>query len=140
MSLKETSGTRGYHPTNMPRRDPTSQAILNRHAGKDVVDDFSTHLPEMNPETAKHFAGASEAVKKVVDEVVPMMVKRMAELEVAQKQAETLSVKRDKEMNERFDAIMNVLAGGAKGKKPVKPAVKVDDDFQSDDDLPPSEK
>jgi hypothetical protein len=143
----EPAVTRSYHPTNMPRRDPIAQGVLNRHHGKEVKDKFATKLPEMNPETAKHFSAASEATKRLTDEIVPKLVSRLNDLENGFKRSEELSIKRDTEINNKFDALMAAVSGQSQAKKPSKKATKkigkdATDDFQGEeeDELPPPEK
>lgn len=143
MSAKEPTGTRSYHPTNMTRRDHVSQSILNRIKGVTVEDEQSATLPEMNPETAHHFSKASEAMKRITDEIVPSLVRKISELETSQKQAEELAIKRDGEMNAKFDAIMAAIGGAAKASNKKSSAKsKPVEDFQdeAEDDLPPAEK
>jgi len=142
MSAMEPAVTREYHKTNMPRRDPISQAILNRKNGKHGDDEFASKLPEMNPETAKHFSSASEALKQITNDLVPKLVGRLNELEKSQKHAEELAIKRDKEINEKFDALMSAIAGATKAPKKGKPQkVRDEEDFQEETDgLPPAEQ
>jgi hypothetical protein len=127
----------------MTRRDPISQAVLDRHHGRKVEDEFSVNLPEMNPETAKHLSDASEAVKGLVNDVIPKLVGRLNQLEEGQKKSEELAIKRDVEINNKFDALLNAIQGAAsKPAKKGKSKSKEDpvDDFQNEeDDLPPAE-
>ena len=147
MSAREPAETRRYHETNMPRRDPISQAVINRHHGKEVDDEFSSKLPEMNPETAKHFAKSSEETQMLTNEIIPKLVNRLSELEKSQKQSEDLAIKRDKEINSKFDqvlAALGSLTGAKPARKSKKPAETSEtEDFQGegeDDGLPPAEK
>lgn len=149
MSAKEPSGTRRYHETNMPRRDPISQGILNRIHGKAVDDKFASKLSDMNPETAKHFAKTAESNKQLMDEVIPKLVNRLSELEKNQQTADQRALAREKEIDNKFDQLLAAISnmGSPKpGKKRNKPADMPADapaeDFQSeaDDDLPPAEQ
>lgn len=145
MSAKEPSGTRRYHETNMPRRDPISQGILNRIHGKEVEDEFASKLSDMNPETAKQFAKTAESNKQLMDEVIPRLVNRLSDLEKNQQAADQRALAREKEIDGKFDQLLAAIAnmGAPKpAKKRNKPADMPAEDFQSeaDDDLPPAEQ
>ncbi len=150
MSAKEPSGTRRYHETNMPRRDPISQSILNRIHGKEVDDEFASKLPEMNPETAKQFAQTAESNKQLMDEVIPRLVNRLSELEKNQQASDQRMLAREKEIDGKFDQLLAAIAGMS-GQKPARKRSKgatesttdiPAEDFQSeaDDELPPAEQ
>lgn len=146
MSAMEPAVSRSYHPTNMTRRDPISQAVLDRQHGRKVEDQFSQNLPEMNPETAKHLSDAAEAVKALTNDVIPKLVGRLNQLEEGQQRSEDLAIKRDNEINNKFDALLNAIQGATAkpAKKGRSSKVREDDslsDFQEEeDDLPPAEK
>lgn len=151
MSAKEPSGTRRYHETNMPRRDPISQSILNRIHGREVDDEFASKLTDMNPETAKQFAKTAESNKQLMNEVIPRLVNRLSELEKSQQVSEQRMLAREKEIDGKFDQLLAAIAGMGAAQKPAKkrnkgasePAADMPaEDFQSeaDDDLPPAEQ
>ncbi|MDD2998942.1 MAG: hypothetical protein PHV05_07745 [Candidatus Riflebacteria bacterium] len=139
----EQTETRRYHPTAMVRRDPTSQAILNRRAGKEVEDESAITLPGTDPELAKQFKRASEKTKEL-GEIIPNIINRMDAIEAGNKRAEEVNAQRNKEVDSKLDAVLSALS--ALGKPPRKGKNKPDpiEDFQGEteeeDGLPPAEK
>lgn len=134
MSAKAKDGSRGYHPTNMPRRDARSQQILNRLNGKEVKDKCSVDVKGINAVASKEIAETKKVNSEIVNEIIPGIVKRQESLENTLNSIQENMKKSNEETGAKFDALLKAIAGGKSPDEP-KPAKA-----SGKNKLPPAEK